>query len=612
MGAFFYFARRLLDRPARLAWTLLFAALSAAGLGVGLLSLVPILQLILGEGGKSLQALATDFNAREPWIRVPNELVERLPTDPWTGVLLILCGVGVLTVLGAAANFLHQATSFSLCTEVVARIRLDVFRHAMRLPLGEVMRLGPAEVSSRVIRDTGELVGGFMTVTGKAAAQITKAIAAFAAAVLIDWRVVVVAAIAGPIFGVVMRKSGKRVRRGNKGALMHQAGLLRVTTEALSGLRMVKTATAESAMTGRFRHANAGVVRESLRARVAQSLASPLIETLTILTALALAAFAVREILRGTLSFDRFVLSLGSLAVAAASVRPLVSFAIDIQAAGAAADRLRELLALREEPRRGEQLLRLPRHRERLSFEHVSFRYPGAEECAVEDVTLDIPFGEHVAFVGPNGCGKTTLLSMLPRLLDPVSGCIRIDGVDIAQANIGSVRRQIGVVTQESILIQGSVAENISLGVAGAPRERLVDAARRAHAESFVLRLAGGLDGAISEQGASLSGGQRQRLAIARALLRDPAILILDEATSQIDAESEQQIGQALAEISHSRTTLTVAHRLSTMLSADRIVVMDKGRVVDVGSHPQLLDRCAVYQRLVRSQMQGSEAAANS
>jgi ABC-type multidrug transport system fused ATPase/permease subunit len=610
MGAFFHFARRLLDRPARLLWTLLFATVSAAGLGIGLLSLVPILKLILGEGGKSLQALAADFNAKDPWMRVPTEVVERLPTDAFAGVLWILCGVGVLTILGAAANFLHQASSFSLCTEVVARIRLDVFRHAMRLPLREVMRLGPAECSSRVIRDTSELVGGFMTLTGKATAQITKAIAAFAAAVVIDWRVVLVAAVAGPIFGVVLRKSGKRVRRGNKGALMQQAVLLRVTTEALSGLRMVKTSTAESAMTGRFRRANDGVVRESLRARVAQSLAGPLIETLTILTALALAAFAVREILRGTLSFDRFVLSLGSLAVAAASIRPLVSFAIDIQAAGAAADRLKEMLALHEEPRRAEALLRLPRHRSKLSFEQVSFTYPGAEEPALDGVTLDINFGEHVAFVGPNGCGKTTLLSMLPRLLDPSSGRIRIDGIDIAQTTIGSVRRQIGVVTQESILIQGSVAENISLGMPGIQRDQLVDAARRAHAESFVLRLAGGLDGAISEQGASLSGGQRQRLAIARALLRDPAILILDEATSQIDAESEQQIGQALAEISHSRTTITVAHRLSTMLSADRIVVMDKGRVVDVGTHPQLLDRCGVYQRLVSSQMQAREAAA--
>ena len=610
MGAFFHFARRLLDRPARLIWTLLFAAISAAGLGVGLLSLVPILKLILGEDGKSLRALATDFNATGQWVRIPEAVVERLPSDPFAGVLFILVGVAVLTILGAAANFLHQASSFSLCTEVVARIRLDVFRHAIRLPMREVMRLGPAECASRVIRDTGELVGGFMTLTGKATAQITKAIAAFAAAVLIDWRVVLVAAIAGPLFGVVIRKSGKRVRRGNRGALMQQAVLLRVTTEALSGLRMVKTATAESAVIGRFRRANEGVVRESLRARVAQSLAGPLIETLTIVTALALAAVAVREILRGTLSFDRFVLSLGSLAVAAASVRPLVSFAIDIQAAGAAADRLRELFAVHEETRRSPSLLRLPRHCTRLSFEEVSFTYPGTEEPAVQGVTLDIQFGEHVAFVGPNGCGKTTLLSMLPRLLDPASGRIRIDGVDIAQATIGSVRRQIGVVTQESTLIQGSVAENIALGMAGAAREQIVDAARRAHAEAFVLRIAGGLDGAISEQGSSLSGGQRQRLAIARALLRDPAILILDEATSQIDAESEQQIGQALAEISHSRTTLTVAHRLSTMLSADRIVVMDKGRVVDVGTHPQLLDRCSVYQRLVRSQMQGSEAAA--
>lgn len=607
MGPFFHFARRLLHRPGRLAWTLVFATLSAAGLGIGLLSLVPILELILGDG-KSLRAIAQEYNASSPWVAAPQALVDRLPTDSFEGVVLILVVVGVLTLLGGAANFFHQSLSFGLCTEVVARIRLDAFRHVIRLPMREIMRLGPAECASRVIRDTGELVGGFMTLTGKATAQITKAIAAFVAAVVIDWRVVVVAAVAGPIFGIVLRKTGKRVRRGTRGALMQQVVLLRVATETLGGLRMVKTATAEAAMTGRFRRANDGVVRESLRARLAQSLAGPLIEALTIFTALALAAFAVREILRGTLSLERFVMSLGSLAVAAGSIRPLVNFAIDIQGAGAAAQRLRELFALAPEPRDDPSLSAAPRHCRRISFEGVSFTYPGATEPALQSVALDIAFGEHVAFVGPNGCGKTTLLSMLPRLLEPSEGRILLDGVDIAAMTYASVRRQIGVVTQESVLIQGTVAENIALGVAGATRDQVALAARHAHAEAFILKLAGGLDGAVSEQGASLSGGQRQRIAIARALMRDPAILILDEATSQVDAESEQQISQALAEIGHSRTTLTVAHRLSTMLAADRIVVMDRGRIVDVGTHAQLLERCGVYQRLVRSQLHPTEA----
>ncbi len=610
MGSFLLFARRLLQYPGQLGLALFFAVISAAGLGAGLLGLVPILRLILGEKGTALPELARNFNASKPLILIPDFLIAHLPEGRFEGVMLILIGLGVLTVLGAAANFMHQYISIHLCAKVIARIRLDAFRHAIHVSLSDVMRLGPAEFASRVIRDSGELQSGLLALTSRTVAQLTKGIAALIAAVVIDWRIVVVAAIAGPLLGIILRKSGRRIRRGTKGALRYQATLLRVTGESLQGLRMIKTATAETSMLGRFRQANSMVVKEQLRARTAQSLASPLIETLTILVVIVLAALAVREILRGTLTFDQFLLSLGALAVAAGSMRPLAGLVTELQAASAPAERLSEILAIDSESAFNRKRPNLLRHQHWIRFEEVSFTYPNVQTPALNAVSLEIRHGEHVAIVGPNGCGKTTLLSMIPRLLQPQHGRVVIDGTDISGVNLKSLRRQIGVVTQDSVLIHGTIAQNISLGTVGATREQICSAAVRAHADSFIMRIPGGYDAEVAEQGASLSGGQRQRISIARAILRDPAILILDEATSQIDAESEAQISQAIGEFGRQRTVIAVAHRLSTMLAADRIIVMDSGSIIDSGTHDELLGRCDVYSRLARAQMQSSPTIA--
>ena len=211
--------------------------------------------------------------------------------------------------------------------------------------------------------------------------------------------------------------------------------------------------------------------------------------------------------------------------------------------------------------------------------------------------------------MGPNGCGKTTLASLLPRLLEPSSGRVLIDGIDIATVDLRSLRRQISMVTQETVLFRGTVAENIAFGIEKSTPDRhermnrIIDAARRAHADEFIRNLPNGYETDLAEQGASLSGGERQRLAIARAILRDPAILILDEATSQIDAESEAHINAALAEFCQGRTALLIAHRLSTVHNADRIVVMDDARIVAQGTHEQLLGSCELYQRLTRTQL---------
>ena len=585
-----------------MALLVLAASVSAGGLGAGLLSLGPMLRLILEQGG-SLRTLAEQWNERRAWPDIPAWCIDLLPASAYAGVVTLMAGLVVLTLIGASANFLHQLLSLGISSRAAAMIRLEVFRHAIHLPLAAVTRQGPTEFTSRVLRDTGELRSGFESLTSKTLAQITKGAAAFGAALLFDWRLVLVALVAGPVLGVALRKTGKSIRKGSRGTLEASEVLLRSTNEALQGLRALKTATAEVDAVRRFNRANHEALRHEMRARIARSLSGPLVETLAVLAVVTLALIAARQILAGELAFDRFLLSLGSLAVAAGCLRPLAGFINEMQAAQVPAHRLRELLAIGREDAVERSKPALPRHRGSIAFEGVGFRYPGADRRALDQASLEIAHGEHVAVVGPNGCGKTTLLSMLVRLFEPEAGRVLVDGTDIAGIDVRTLRRQIGVVTQEATIIKGTIEQNVRFGLRGPDRSDVERALRRSHAWSFVERMPGGLDAMVGEQGSSLSGGQRQRLAIARALLRDPAILIMDEATSQIDAESEEQINEAIAEFGAGRTVLVIAHRLSTVLACERIVVMDHGRVVDTGRHDELLGRCDLYRRLAQAQL---------
>jgi subfamily B ATP-binding cassette protein MsbA len=402
---------------------------------------------------------------------------------------------------------------------------------------------------------------------------------------------------------VLLRKLGKRIRRGTRGSLHAQQGLLRIATEALQGLRAVKANTGEEETIERFDDVNRDVVRHELRVRTARAASSPMVETLAVMAFMGLVLVAAKLIIGGRLDPQQFMTALIALGVAGGSFRPLAGLVTEIQAASAPAARLCEILDQQAEEDAGAERATLTRHKKHIEFDFVSFAYPESDRPALRDISLRIEHGEKVALVGPNGSGKTTLVSLLPRLLTPDSGRVKIDGTDIAGVSLQSLRRQIGVVTQETVLFRGSIAENIAFGLNGVGREQIVDAARRAHADGFITEIPEGYDADLAEQGASLSGGQRQRLTIARAILRDPTILILDEATSQIDAESEAQINAALTEFCEGRTSLIVAHRLATVLNADRIVVMDEGRIIEQGTHEDLLQRCDLYRRLTETQL---------
>ncbi len=599
-----------------IALALLMVLLSGATLGAGMLGARPVLASILGDA-KGLDVIALEYNASmqagPEWLgdnlrraaMIPAAWIAHLPSDPFVTLVWIMSTLAALTLIGSAANFLHAYFSQTVVNRSVTAVRREAFHAALRSPLRTIVSAGPTDTISRIVNDSTVLGNGLTILLSKAVLQVFKGFVGLAVALYYHWQVSLIALLVTPILAGVIRKVGKRIKKASRAALQSQSGLYAAASESLGALKVVKVHTTERYEAGRFHRMNKEMLRELNRLRTAKALASPLNEALSILMLCAMVLVLGRFIIARKIDPADFILALGALAVAGASLKPLTNIINDIQTAVPAAERLKQLLDTEQEPghpRLGLTLPKLPRHAQSLTFDNVRFTYPNATTPALDGVSLRIGFGTRIAIVGTNGSGKTTLVAMAARLFDPDTGRVLVDGRDVREVAVRSLREQIAVVTQEVILFKGTIRTNILYGSdPRTTRDQMEAAAKQARAHDFIAALPEGYETPVAEQGLSLSGGQRQRIAITRAILRDPAILIFDEATSMIDTESEAQISQAVAEFGKGRTCIVVAHRMSTVLSCDTIVVMDAGRVIDQGSHTELLTRCVVYRMLAGS-----------
>ena len=530
-------------------------------------------------------------------IHEPQSRAERFPL-----LLYLLLVVGAMTVLRNLCRFFQEYLVQTAVYRAMMDIRCENYNISLKLPVSYYAQHGVTDSMSRFIQDTNQVARAQNTLFGKTLVEPAKMIASIGIALWFSWELTLVAMIAGPIVYVLIRKFGKVMKRSSKRALESWADMLAVLEETLAGIRVVKAYTMEAAERKRFFRVNRTLYKSQRRIARIDSGTGPIVESLGMLAGGVAAGFAGYYVFQGTMDPDIFVAWMAASAAMFDPMRKLSKVATRFQAGQAGAERIFELHDRTIEKR----VLGAPAlapMTESLVFENVWFTYPNANKPSVSGANLSIQAGQNIAIVGPNGSGKTTLVSLLPRLLVASEGRILIDGTDIAGASLRSLRAQIGYVTQETVIFNATVYENIAYGLRRPNREQILDASRRAFVDEFAMEMPDGYDTIIGQRGATLSGGQRQRIAIARAILRDPAILIFDEALSQIDADSEARITEAMTEFVKGRTTLTIAHRFSTIRSADAILVMDAGAVIDTGTHDELQSRCKLYQHLYQTQL---------
>ncbi|MHB1037804.1 MAG: ABC transporter ATP-binding protein [Pirellulales bacterium] len=539
-----------------------------------------------------------------------------LPRSPFQTVVwitgLLLLGTIIKSVF-LVANWVLVNKMAELAT---FRLRSMFYRRTLGMDLAGFGVDGTSTLMSRFTYDVDSVSAGLKVLLGKMIREPLKMAACLIGAGWICWRLLLLSLIIAPPAAFLISRLAKMLKRANRRAMEEMSQIYNTLDETFNGIKVVKAFTMERHERQRFHNNGKSYFRKAMRIAKYDSLTRPITEVMgiaTICLALLAGAYLVLEqetYLLGVRMSERpldlptLMVFYGLLAGVSDPARKLSEVLSQLQRGSAAADRIYEMLDREPGVRDPAAPKVLPRHRRELAFDDISFRY-NADKSVIENLTLRIPFGETLAIVGPNGCGKSTLANLIPRFYDPVEGCVRLDGVDLKSVRLRDLRNQIGLVTQETMLFDETIYNNIRYGSPSATREEVIEAAKQAHAHRFIEeQLQQGYDTVVGSHGGRLSGGQRQRIALARAILRDPAILILDEATSQIDLESEQLIQKVLEQFIRHRTAIVITHRLGLLAMADRILVMHEGRMMDVGTHDELLRRCELYGRLYHLQFQ--------
>ena len=515
----------------------------------------------------------------------------------------------VVYVVKGVGAFLSSYWMDDLGHRVVRTLRNELFEHTLGQSAAFFARRTTGQLLSRVNNDVGQVQRAVSETVGDLARESLTVIGYAGLLLYIDAGLALVCVTAAPIIVYPLARLSRRLRtvsRRSQEALERQS---HVAAEAFAGHRIVKAFLAEPREAAKFRAASDDLYRINMSVTGVLSMLPPLMEALGGVAIVGALWYGSGQIAAGRLTPGEFTTFVAALLMMYGPVKKLTRVNANLQQAAAAAERVFELLDARTEVVERPGAIALPRFSASVEFREVTFGYDdGHGKPVLSGVTLTVPAGSVVAIVGRSGAGKTTLVNLLPRFYDVSTGAVCLDGHDVRDVTLASLRRQIGIVTQETVLFDDTIAANIAYGMPDATREAIEAAARAAHAHDFIMAQPSGYETAIGERGQRLSGGQRQRLAIARALLRDAPILVLDEATSSLDSESERLVQDALAVLMRGRTSFVIAHRLSTIQRADMIVVLERGRVVDAGRHDELLARGGAYARLHHAQFTDAKA----
>lgn len=603
MKEFFQILRRFVPPYKRyLVMTVSFNILSAVLNIFSFAAIIPILQIIFKteKAAAAPQLMAWNWdNMKKVAANNMDYYVNALIADigPTTTLLVLGLFLATMTFLKTGAYFLSSATVIPIRTGIVRDIRNQLYRKITSLPIGFFSEERKGDIIARMSGDVQEIENSIMSSLDMLFKNPILIIAYFATLLCISWQLTLFTILFVPVMGWIMGKVGRKLKRKSKEAQALWSDTMSQVEETLGGLRIIKAFCAEEKMNRRFDNTNSNYRNQILKVNTRQQMAHPMSEFLgTVMIIIVLWFGGILVLNQQVLSGPTFIYY---LVILYSIINPLKDFSkagYNIPKGLASMERVDKILLAESDIKEKENPQHISSFDHTIEFRHVSFRY--GEQWVLRDINLTIEKGKTIALVGQSGGGKSTMVDLIPRYYDVQEGEVLIDGINVKDLDIHDLRQLIGNVNQEAILFNDTFFNNISFGVDNATQQQVEEAARIANADEFIKASENGYDTNIGDRGGRLSGGQRQRVSIARAILKNPPILILDEATSALDTESERLVQDALERLMKTRTTVAIAHRLSTIKNADEICVLHEGQIVERGTHDELISKDGYYKKL--------------